>query len=97
MAERESQHGDDDEMAATHWEFDVDEDSPDVPIAEVIAEMEDIAETERPPMYRTIDDLITELFSDPPPPAAQARVEFSYEGYRILIHQDGLATIMRVR
>lgn len=94
MHRNDSEFGDDDEMDATHWEFDVDEDQPEVPVATVIAELEGTQGTSLSPIYETVDDLIMRLFSDPPPPEAQARIEFTYEGYRILIHQDGYATFL---
>lgn len=96
MVEKESAHGDGDEMAGSHWEFDVDEETPEIPVAEAIADLEDADTAELSPIYNTVDDLINRLFSDPPPAQAQARIEFSYEGYRVLIHQDGHATIMPV-
>lgn len=94
MEEKESTHGDGDEMEGSHWEFNVDEETPEVPVAEAIADLEGTESAELSPIYRTVDDLINRLFSDPPPAEAQARIEFSYEGYRILIHQDGHATFM---
>jgi hypothetical protein len=94
MTRRTSDH--DDEMAAVHWEFDIDEEEPSVDVAEVIAELDDRSVSEGPSIYRTIDDMIEQLFSDPPAPEAQAVLQFSYEGYRITLNQDGHATFMRV-
>ena len=96
MNKKESEHGDEGEMAATHWEFDVNHESPEVTVAKVIAELEDRDSTDLPPVYDMIDHLIQTLFSDPPDPEAQAVIQFSYEGYRINLNQDGHATFMRI-
>ena len=96
MSRKGSEHGDEDEMAATHWEFDVDQEDPEVIVAEVIAELEGRDSTDLPPVYDTIDHLIQTLFSDPPDPKAQAVIQFSYEGYRINLDQDGHATFMEI-
>ena len=96
MGERASEYNDGDEMAAVHWEFDTDEESPSVDVAAVISELEERESTDLPAVYDTIDHLIEELFSDPPSPEAQAVLEFSYEGYRITLSQDGYATFMKI-
>lgn len=80
MSERSSDQGDDGEMAATHWEFDVDQENPEVNVVEVIAEFEGRESSELSSLYDTIDDVIERLFSDPPSPEAQAQLEFTYEG-----------------
>jgi len=96
MRRKESEYGDEDEMAATHWEFDVDQEDPEINVAAVIAELEDRDMSDLPPVYHTIDHLIQTLFSDPPSPEAQAVIQFSYEGYRINLNQDGHATFMKI-
>lgn len=83
-------------MDATHWCFDIDQESPEVDVVEVMAHLEGSDSSEFPALYTTIDDLIRQLFSDPPAPEAQARLEFTYEGYRIVLHQDGYATFMKI-
>lgn len=96
MSKKGSEHGDEGEMAATHWEFDVDQEDPEIDVAAVVAELEDRDTTELPPVYNTIDHLIETLFSDPPAPEAQAVIQFSYEGYRVNLNQDGHATFMKI-
>jgi len=91
-----SEHGDEGEMLASHWEFDVDQSAPGVDVVEVIAELEECQSTDLSVIYDTIDHLIERLFSSPPPPEAQARLEFTYEGYRIVLNQDGYATFMKI-
>lgn len=87
---------DEGEMAAVRREFDVDQSDPEVNVVKVIAELEGKDVADLSPLYKTIDHLIEELFSNPPVPEAQACLEFTYEGYRIVLSQDGHATFMRV-
>jgi hypothetical protein len=96
MSKKGSDHGDEDEMAATHWEFDVDTEIPEVNVVEVIAELEDRDSSDLSEIYDTIDHLIEKLFSEPPSAEAQAVLQFSYEGYRITLNQDGYATFMKI-
>ena len=92
----ESDFDNDDEMAAVHWEFDTDQAEPSVDVAKVVAELERKESTDLSAVYDTIDHMIEELFSEPPVPEAQAVLQFSYEGYRITLNQDGYATFMKV-
>jgi|AntRauTorcE11898_2_1112593.scaffolds.fasta_scaffold103558_1 hypothetical protein len=97
MSQKDSSNfDDDDEMAAVHWEFDTDREDPGVDVAEVIAELEGKESTDLSPVYTTIDHMVEELFSEPPSPEAQAVLQFSYEGYRITLNQDGYATFMKI-
>lgn len=83
-------------MAATHWEFDVDDENPELDVVAVIAELEERDTTDMPALYDTIDDIIERLFSEPPSAEAQIRIEFTYGGYRIVLNQDGHATFMKI-
>lgn len=96
MSKKRSEYGDEDEMAATHWEFDVDQEEPEIDVIEVIAELEGQDTTDLPPVYNTIDHLIETLFSEPPASEAQAVIQFTYEGYRVNLNQDGHATFMKI-
>lgn len=91
-----SANGDGDEMAATHVEFDIDRDNPEVNIAEVTAELEDAEIEQMPALYERMDHLIENLYSNPPDPEAQIQLEFTYAAYRIVLNQDGHATFMKV-
>lgn len=84
------------EMAATRVEFDIDKENPEVNVAEKAAELEGKELSEMAPLYETIDHLIEHLFAEPPEPDAQVQMEFTYEGYRILLNQDGYATFMNI-
>ncbi|WP_440763692.1 HalOD1 output domain-containing protein [Natronorubrum sp. DTA7] len=96
MSEQSSEHGDGEEMAATHWEFDVDQEDPAIDVVAVVAELEGKDGIDLPPIYNTIDHLIEKLFSEPPAAESQAVIQFSYEGYRINLNQDGQATFMKI-
>lgn len=73
-----------------------DDDTPSVHIAEIVADLEDEDATDISALYDTVDHLVEHLFSTPPPLEAQCRFEFTYEGYRITLTQDGHATFMNV-
>lgn len=94
--EKMGDRDDEAEMAATQRELDVDRDNPEVDVAEIIAELEDKDSTDLQPTYDTIDSLIAQLFSDPPPPDAQAMIQFTYGDYRIDVQQSGHATFMKI-
>lgn len=96
MSKLGSDHGDGDEMAATHFEFDVDRENPEVNVAAVTAELEGRDVDDLPPLYEAVDHLIEQLYATPPSAAAQVRMEFTYEGYRIVLNQDGFATFMKI-
>lgn len=87
---------DSEEMAAVHHVFDTDQEEPEVDVASVIADLEGRDRTELSALYNTIDDLIQNLFADPPSAEAQAQIAFSYEGYRVILNQDGHATLMKI-
>lgn len=86
--------GDNEEII--NWSFDVGHDYPSVEVVDVIAEIEGQNSSEMPAIYDTIGQLIEDLFSDPPSPDAEAVLQFSYEGYRITLDQDGHATFREV-
>jgi len=60
-----------------------------VDLVQVVADLDDRDPTELESLYDRVDDLLTELFSDPPSPEAQVEMSFTYEGYRIDIDQTG--------
>lgn len=96
MSQKESGNSNEGEMAAVHWEFDTEKEDPGVDVAEVIAELEGRESTDLSALYDTIDHMIGQLFAEPPSPEAQAVLQFSYEGYRITLNQDGRATFMKI-
>lgn len=72
---------------------DPDED-PTAELVTVVAELKGVEQDELDPLYSWADSLISDLYSEPPPPKAQALIEFTYEGYRITLYQDGQAVLM---
>lgn len=77
-------------------DFDLETDDPNRRVVEVIADLKDTNTYELSPVYSTIGDTITNIFSHPPTSQAQIQITFTYEGYRVTIHQDGTATFVRV-
>ncbi|QLK27162.1 hypothetical protein HYG81_06030 [Natrinema zhouii] len=77
----------------TRRRLDTDKEDPEAQLVEVIADIDGVESTDLAPIYRRIDGLIDSLFSSPSPVEANAHVTFSYEGYRIRVHQNGTATV----
>jgi len=71
-------------------------DDPEIDIARIVADLEGEDPTDIGSLYDTIDHLVEHLFSNPPPIEAQAELEFTFEGYRIELSQDGQATFMKI-
>lgn len=84
------------ESEIVHRDLDADVDSPAVAVAKAVAEIEGVAVDELSPTYDCIDGTLDELFSTPPSADAQMTVEFTYEGYRIAIEQNGHAKFVKV-
>lgn len=79
-----------------HREFDPDDCTPKTDVVKVIADLEDEEPATLSPLYTTINDIIDKIFANPPAPDAQVEITFTYEGYRITIHQDGKAEFVKV-
>ena len=84
------------ERSVIHRQFDPDAAKPERAIVDVVAELEDAAPSELSPLYSTIDDVVRNVFSEPPAPEAQTEITFTYEGYRVSIYQDGSAQFVKV-
>ena len=78
-----------------HRELDADRASPAIQVAEIVADLEGKGPTEVTTIWDCIDDVLTRVFSDPPSPEAQVEVTFSYEGYRVTVEQNGVATFVQ--
>lgn len=72
------------------------EDDPEIDIARIVADLEGKETTDISALYDTIDHLVEHLYSTPPPIEAQAQLEFTFEGYRIVLTQDGTARFLKV-
>jgi len=73
-----------------------DTENPEIDLAETVADLEGKEATDIASLYETIDHVVERLYSNPPPIEAQAQLEFTYEGYRIELSQDGKATFMKI-
>lgn len=87
--------GDQPEREIIHRELDTGGESPATQVPRIIAGIEGREPTDLATMYDCVDDILDDLFSDPPAPEAQMRVEFSYEGYRITIEQNGTTAFVK--
>jgi len=74
--------------------FDDETKEPTTELVSIVADLKGVEQDELNPLYNWADHLIEHLYSSPPPANAQGVVEFSYEGYRITLYQDGRAVIM---
>jgi len=78
-----------------HRQLEKEGENPAVQVAEIVAELEGVGVNEMYPIYDQMDDVLDNIFSEPPSPAAQLQLTFSYEGYRITIEQDGHAKFVK--
>lgn len=79
-----------------HRELDTEGGEPVDQIADVVSELEDSDVDALQPLYRQVDHVLDQVFSDPPAPGAQVEVTFTYEGYRITVEQYGHAQFVKV-
>lgn len=88
--------GDDTDTEIIHRTLDRSESEPTAQIAEIVASLEGKSQNDVKPAYTQIDDVLAEIFNDPPVPEAQVEISFSYEGYRITVEQNGQASFVKV-
>lgn len=86
---------DDAERDIIRRELETETDNPAVQVAKSIAEIEQIETTDLPSMYNCVNGVLDNIFSNPPDPQAQMQIEFTYQTYRITIHQDGIAEFIK--
>lgn len=82
-----------DDDVVTRRTLDTSRDVPAIGLVEIVAELEETDAMELTPIYDRADDLIADLFGTPPGSDADAELEFSYQGYRIEVQQDGTVVI----
>ncbi|ELY57818.1 HalOD1 output domain-containing protein [Natronococcus jeotgali] len=85
----------DNEDVITRRTLETDEETPAAQIPALVAALEDREPTDLSPVYYSVNELLSALFSSPPRATADATVEFTYEGYRFRVRQDGTATVAR--
>jgi len=86
---------DEPERSIVRRRLETDAGNPGPQIAQPVAEVDGREMVEMETTYGCVDGVLTHLFSDPPSPEAQMAVEFSYEGYRITVEQDGVVELVR--
>lgn len=85
---------DDSRSEIVHRELDTEREQPAIAIVEIVAELKGREVDELATMWGCMDGVLDHVFSDPPSPEAQVEIAFSYEGYRITVDQDGMATVI---
>ncbi|MFC6786342.1 HalOD1 output domain-containing protein [Halobaculum halobium] len=85
----------DSESQIIHRKLETDVENPGVQIAEIVQDIEEKEATDLSTIYECVDGVLDHVFSTPPSPQAQMQIEFSYESYRITVHQDGEATFVK--
>lgn len=68
--------------------------NPSTELVTIVAELKGVEQDELEPLYSWADGLISDLYSSPPGPESQVIVEFTYEGFRITLYQDGKVVLM---
>jgi len=86
-------NGTDNGDVITRRTLDTDQETPATQVAELVADLEDRDATDLSPIYYSVNELLTDLFSSPPRTTANAVVEFTYEGYQFRLRQDGTTTV----
>lgn len=79
-----------------HRKLDTDDEAPVDQLAEVVSELEGRGIGTLQPLYRQIDHVLDQIFSDPPAEGAQVEITFTYEGYRITVEQNGHAQFVKI-
>lgn len=74
--------------------FEKPEDRPSTELVKEIADLKGVKHEQMDSLYSWADGLISSLYSSPPPAEAQGMIQFTYEGFRITLYQDGQAVIM---
>lgn len=86
---------DDSESQIIHRSIDTDVENPGAEIAAIVQDIEEKEATDLSTIYECVDGVLDHVFSTPPSPRAQMQIEFTYETYRITVHQDGEATFLK--
>ena len=82
-----------DDDVVTRRTLDTSRDAPAIGLVEIVAELEETDAMELTPIYDRADDLVDDLFGTPPGSDADVTLEFTYQGYRIVVQQDGTVVI----
>ncbi len=87
---------DEPERSIIRQQFDPAETTPETAIVETVADLKDADPQTLSPLYSTVDDILANVFDNPPAPEAQVQITVTYEGYRITLSQDGAAEFVKV-
>lgn len=85
------------ERSVHHVQVDVDPEEPELPFADVVAELKGTHTDDLNPIGSELDDLVRDVLLSPPPERNQAEISFTYEGFRVTLYHDGHAVLRDVR
>ena len=80
-----------------HIEVEIGPDEPELPFADVVAELNGVRPDDLSPSSSKLDDLVRGVLLSPPPAQNQAEISFTYEGFRVTVYHDGHAVLRDVR
>ena len=83
------------ESSIIYRDFDTDAEDAGLEIVMTVAEIEGRDATDLPRLHNHLDGVLDDLFSVPPSPKSQIEITFSYDTYRITLHQDGHAKFVK--
>jgi len=66
-------------------------------LLEIVADLEGVVIDELPSFYTEVDHFVEMLFENPPSPASQMEITFSYAGYRITMDWRGDVKVVAVK
>lgn len=80
-----------------HVDVDIDPDEPELPFADVVAELKGTHAGDLAPIGSELGDLVRGVLLSPPPERNQAEISFTDEGFRVTLYHDGHAVLRDVR
>lgn len=86
----------DPERDVVRRQLEKDGENPAVQVSEIVAALKGAHVREMGTIYDCVDDVLDRVFSNPPSPGAEVEVNFTYEGYRVTVEQNGTATFVRI-
>lgn len=97
MGDDETRDVDVSENGILQFDIEPDPGNAEYDLLSVLADHEGVGMDELPSLYSVLDQLVGEMFDDPPSESAQLEMAFSYAGYRITVTQGGHVTMVPVK
>lgn len=93
----EFEESDGKEQSVHHIDVEIDREEPEIPFAEVVADLRGTHSGDLAPISSELDGLVRDVLLSPPPEQTQAEISFTYEGFRVTLYHDGHAVLRDVR